>query len=229
MKSKYFFILFGILFLTILAIGINGAMNLVGFWSTSSEDQPPIFRNLLSVEPVGFDYEKCSSNAVLPENAFWYAREKCRWECMTGYRKNESLKVCIELTDKQKLELEEIQIALDLQNDDVVQDADPSFLNEGVYLDGSSYSIDDLKNNCYLEMPSAENLSGYNIPLKLTCDGKSIDQFNLACIGRQKSAQEGELLTGDIQCLGDDLTRFFGWCEYVFREDGLTGYIDCEQ
>ena len=227
MKSKVFLSIAGFILLVILLSGLNSALNLVGYFGAEKYDSEPVFRNLLSV-PIEKPQEKCNLEAKLPENAFWYGGNKCHWECLSGYEKNSRLGVCSELPEEKKRELAEIQAALDAQNGvGVVEEADLSFMNNGILLEGSTYSIADIKNRCHLLMPSADKLNGYNIPLKMSCDGKLMHQFNLDCIGKQQRASEGMLLKGDIQCLNADLSRFFYWCKYEFKEEGLNGYVRC--
>lgn len=227
MKSKIFLFIAGFVFLVVLLSGLNSALNLVGYFGAENNDSEPVFRNLLSV-PIEKTHEQCNLEAQLPENAFWYGGNKCHWECLSGYKKNSRLEVCSELPEEKKIELAEIQAALDAQNGvGVVEEADLSFMNHGILLEGSTYSIEDLKTRCHLLMPSADKLNGYNIPLKMSCDGKLMHQFNLDCIGKQRRASEGVLLKGDVECLSNELSNFFDWCKYVYKEEGLNGYIDC--
>ena len=227
MKAKIFLYVSGAIFLAILMLGLNGALNLFGYFSSENSHSEPVFRNFLSI-PRKPSQEECNLDAILPENAFWYGGNKCHWECLSGYEKNSRLGVCKELPEEKKRELAEIQAALDAQNGvGVVEEADLSFMQNGILLDGTTYSILDLKNKCHLSMPPADKLNGYNIPLKMSCDGKLMHHFNLDCIGKQRRASEGVLLKGDVECLSNELSNFFDWCKYVYKEEGLNGYIDC--
>jgi len=227
MKSRAWSFVFIAAFLAILLLGLNSALNLVSYFGSEDSEPEPVFRNLLSV-PIERTQEQCNFEAILPENAFWYGGNKCHWECLSGYEKNSRLGVCKELPEEKKRELAEIQAALDAQNGvGVVEEADLSFMHNGILLDGTTYSVLDLKNKCHLSMPSADKLNGYNIPLKMSCDGKLMHHFNLDCIGKQRRASEGVLLKGDVECLSNELSNFFDWCKYVYKEEGLNGYIDC--
>ena len=227
MKSKLFLFATGAIFLVIVLLGLNSALNLVDYFGSESSDSDPIFRNLLSV-PLKPTQEQCNLEAKLPENGFWYGGNKCRWECLSGYEKNSQLGTCSELPEEKMIELVEIQAALDAQNGvGVVEEADPNITKEGVLLEGDRYYVYDFDSRCHLSMPPSEKLNGYNIPLKMTCDGKLMNGFNLDCIGKQKRATEGVLLKGDIQCLSNDLSKFFDWCKYEFKEEGLNGYVRC--
>jgi hypothetical protein len=227
MKGKSLNFLIGVVLIAVLGFGISGALNIFDFFKSADKDEPPVFRNLLSV-PIVNKNEECNLDAKLPENAFWYGGNKCHWECLSGFEKNKRLGICTQLSDERMKELDEIQAALDVQNGvGVEEEADPSILKNGIQLEGGLYFTADLESRCYLSMPSPDKLNGYHIPLKLSCDGELMQNFNMDCIGRQYRADEGILLTGDIQCLNYDMASFFNWCNYEFREDGLNGRIKC--
>ena len=227
MKSKSFFVIVFLILLIVIGIGINSTFNLIAFFSNDNKDNSPVFRDQLSV-PREDRYKQCDNNYNLPVNAFWYDESKCKWDCLPSYKKSEVNNSCIELTEEEKIELQEIQDALDAQNGvGPAEEADPSILKEGVFLEGIKYFATDINNKCHLSLPSTEHLNGYNLPLKMTCDGKETSLFNLDCIGRQYPSKEGLLLNGDIQCLNEDLRKFFSWCQYEFKEEGLFGHLKC--
>ena len=227
MKSKSFFLIIFFILATVIGVGINSTFNLIAFFGSEHKDTPPVFRHQLSVQRAD-KYEACKQNFSLPENAFWYEESSCKWECLSDYKKNRTSTACIELTQKEKDELLEIQAALDAQNGvGPEEEADPTPLKEGVTLNGLRYYPSDINNSCYLSLPSTDKLSGYNLPLKMTCDGKETNLFNIDCIGKQFPVEEGVLLRGDIQCINEDLSRFFNWCQYEFKEEGLLGYLKC--
>jgi len=227
MKVKFSSVVIAIILLTILGFGVEGALNLLSYFSKDTSNSTPVFRHSLSV-PLEDKYDQCASDIELPENAFWYGGSKCHWECLSSYEKDDQLGICRELSEEKKIELSEIQAALDAQNGvGVVEEADPSILKNGIQLEGSLYYTMDLESRCDLSMPSPDKLDGYLIPLKLSCDGKLMNHFNMDCIGRQYRADEGILLTGDIQCLNHEMASFFNWCKYEFKEDGLNGYLKC--
>ena len=229
MNSKSFFVIVFLLLAIVIGVGINSTFNLIEFFSNDNKDNTPVFRDQLSI-PREDRYKKCDNDYNLPVNAFWYDESKCKWDCLPSYKKSSTGNRCIELTDEERIELEEIKKALDAQNGaGPAEEADPSILKEGVLLNGITYFAKDINNRCYLTLPSAENLTGYNLPLKMTCDGIETSLFNLDCIGRQYPVEEGILLNGDIQCLNDNLSKFFNWCRYEFKEEGLFGHLNCPE
>jgi len=211
LRSLYFLIFLALAFALVFLI--SGVSGIYDFFSTTRVS--------------------CKDNFTLPSNAYWVS--DCHWSCNLGFQKNLQATQCTELPLSERERIEVYQ-ALGAQNasDEYLAtrdvDVPPSSLvsDASIFIVGKSYSHDSIKTACSLGLPSEDQLSGYFLPLMLSCDGVEAVSVNNQCLGVQMPVNEPDLLlNGNIECVDYELDSFFSWCEYSFTEMGLSGRVSC--